>query len=215
VSSRRPCRSRCPNCRQGRDRVTEMTEQHGLTPIRNTKRADSKRVFALMAAPTTLLPSTTTEAAMRKKRLSKDQANFWDGSEQSIAPFQPLRNAAANALTMPTADETWPEGRAAMRPLRHTHNEHRRTHLRADRRAPEAEHGQRTVPTKRRMRLHCSGAPPRVSSSDPKQTPARSALGATAVSTMPILEVTGTAVSFIDFFVDRQLQHRVAPRHSI
>ena len=76
VSSRRPRRSRCANCRKGRDQMTEMTEQHGLTPIGNTKRADSKRVFAFMAAPTTLLPSTTMEAAMREKRLSKDRTNF-------------------------------------------------------------------------------------------------------------------------------------------
>ena len=164
MSSRRPRRSRCANCRKGRDQLTEMTEQHGLTPIGNTKRVDSKRVFALMAAPTTLLPSTTTEATMREKRLSKDRTKFgMEMSSQSPHHFSRV-NAPVNALTMPTADETWPEG-GLRRGRSATHTMSTVEHLYA----PIAEHpklnGASEPSTKRRMRLHCSGAPPRVFSS--------------------------------------------------
>jgi hypothetical protein len=78
--------------------VTEMTERHGLTPIGNTKRADSKRVFALMAAPITLLPLTATEAAMREKCLSKDRTNF--GME--VSSQSPHFSRAINATLIAT-----------------------------------------------------------------------------------------------------------------
>jgi hypothetical protein len=74
-----------------------MTEQKGLTPIGNTKREDSRRVFALMAAPTTLLPSTTTEA-MREKRLSKDRTNFGMEVSSQSPHFSRFVNAPVNTL---------------------------------------------------------------------------------------------------------------------
>jgi len=47
---------------------------------------------------------------MREKRLSKDRTNFgMEMSSQSPHHFSRV-NAPVNALTMPTADETWPEG---------------------------------------------------------------------------------------------------------
>ena len=47
---------------------------------------------------------------MREKRLSKDRTNFgMEMSGQSPHHFSRV-NAPVNALTMPTADETWPEG---------------------------------------------------------------------------------------------------------
>ena len=46
---------------------------------------------------------------MREKCLSKDRTNFgMEMSSQSPHHFSRV-NAPVNALTMPTADETWPE----------------------------------------------------------------------------------------------------------